>query len=199
MRTKLGGGRVSQGSFIPSTRMKDMTAVTAFLSQYLLYIKSFTFPPPLFLFLHLASCILTPSRPITYLHSLCHISFILNLTQIILSASTSTPINIHPCRIYFNNVTLICMSTRTYSSYAHLSCHFTSIAAVSVWCFIISCLMYFYVSLHSKSVLKFSRPEVSNTLGLDWICIAVAFQISRANIFPLSPKKKKKKKWHLVI
>lgn len=94
--------------------------------------QALTFSPPLSFptsgFMHP-----NPQQAFIYLHSLCLISFTLTpVIQIILSASTPTPINIHPPRIYFNNVILISMPTRTCSSYAHLSCEFTSISTVSV-------------------------------------------------------------------
>lgn len=154
--------------------------------QYLLYVKSFTFPPPLFLFLHLASCILTPTRPFTYLHSLCHISFILTpVTQIILSASTSTAINIHPRRIYFNNVTLM-------HAYTHMLIICSSVMPFYIYCSCL-CLMFHYILLNV--FLRVSLcAEVQQTRslwhsgsGLDLHCCYLSNKQS----------KQTSKKWHL--
>lgn len=59
---------------------------------------------------------------------------------------------IHPSCTYFNNVTLICMSTFACSSYAHLSCPFTFTAAVTRG-LIVSCLMCCLLILNSKFAL----------------------------------------------
>lgn len=59
---------------------------------------------------------------------------------------------IHPSCTYFNNVTLICMSTFTCSSYAHLSCPFTFTEAVTRG-LIVSCLMCCILILNSKFAL----------------------------------------------
>lgn len=138
--------------------------------------QAFTFSPP---FSFSTSVFMHPNPQQAFyfcLLSLCLISFtltpvILNpLYSFLLSALAPTPINIHPSSIYFYNAILICMPTRTCSSYAHLSCPLTSIAAVH--CLIIPLDVSLLVSQ-----FKILAVPKSPTLWV-WICTAAAFQTS---------------------
>ena len=97
--------------------------------------------------------------------------------------SALTPINIHPSSIYFNNVFLICMTTHTRSSYAHLSWPFTSTATVSPdRCLIVSLLKYCLLFLHSKI---FAVPKISGKTQRTLTFSAVE---QFANTFSVCPK-----------